>query len=304
MIIRSQFTDLDLTTELPALNAVTFEEYGRVKEEYSKFFNVKTSKRSIEQVTGVSGLGLFVETSEGGDVRYDDPVQLFDKTYTHLQYTSGYKASEIAFEDDKHGYIKSMAKALGRGARETVEVIAANVINNGFSDTGPDGVSLFSASHPIAKAGGTQSNTSTAADLSHSQLELATAQMTDWVDHAGIPIMVAPKWLVVPNELEHTASVLLGTRLKPGTANNDNNSLRNRLDYPTLEPMRYLHLTDPDAWFLFPEKDDHTLTLYWRKKFETRNDTEFASGNLLTAGRMRFSVGYDNWFGVFGNPGA
>lgn len=305
MLVRTAFPDLNLTTELPAIDEVIYQDFRRVPEQYSKFFNVLTSNRSIEQTTGVSGLGLFVETAEGDDVRYDDPAQRFDKTYTHLQYTSGYKVSEIAFEDDKYGYIKSLASALGRSARETVEVVAANVINNGFSDTGPDGQFLFDTDHPQVKRGSTGSNTSTAADLSQSTLESALSTMRDTVDDAGIPLRLMPKWLVVPNELEFTASVLLNTTLKPGSANNDVNSLKHRLDgFGSIRPVGWHHLTDPDAWFIFCDKEEHQLRFYWRKKFQTRHDTEFANGNLLTAGRMRFSVGYSDWYGVFGNPGA
>lgn len=304
MIVRTAFPDLNLTTMLPAIDEVIFDEYTRIPERYSQVFNVKTSTRSIEQTTGVSGLGMFVETAEAEDVNYDDPRQRYDKTYTHLQYSSGYKVSRIAADDDRYGYIKSLSSALGRSARESVEVVAANIFNNGFADTGPDNQFLFDSDHPRAKAGGTQSNTSTAADLSHSVIESALAQFRDYTDDAGLLIRCTPTMLVVPNELEFTASVLLNTALKPGTANNDTNSLKHRIDYPTLKPMVWENLTDPDAWFILAEKSQHQLRFYWREKFNVTHDTEFTNRNLLTAGWMRFSVGYSDWIGTFGNPGA
>jgi len=52
---------------------------------------------------------------------------------------------------------------LGESALESREVVVAAVFNAGFSDTGPDGVSLFNTAHPlVGPSGGTQTNRSVA----------------------------------------------------------------------------------------------------------------------------------------------
>src|SRR6202043_3520696 len=78
-------------------------------------------------------------------------------------------------EDDEWSLISTMHRDLGWSANETRELDAVGTFNNGFSGSflGPDAVSLFSASHPLYKAGGVQSNLMTAADLDSYSLQLA-----------------------------------------------------------------------------------------------------------------------------------
>ena len=305
MIVRAQYPDLSLTSALPAIDEVIFQQFNRRESQFPKFLNVESSDRAIEQTTGLTGLGLFTSINEGGDVRYDDPQATFNKTYTHTQYGLGFKVSRIALDDDKYGWIRKMSKSLGDSARETTEILAASVLNNGFADTGPDGKVLFATDHPLVKSGGTGTNKlNPVADLSPAMIELALTDIRQTKDHSGIKIKLNPAQLVVPAELAFAAQVIMGTTLKPGSTNNDVNSLRNPLDGRALTPIVWDYLTDPDAWFIFCDKEEHDLRFWWREKFNTIHDTETDSRSMKHSGWMRFSYGYQDWFGVYGSPGA
>ena len=308
MIVRAQFPDLYLTDMLPALDDLIFQRFDPFPPQFSRIFRVLKSKRAIEQTTQMSGLGLLNTIAEGADVRYDQPVQGFDKTYHHNQYGLGFKMSRIMVDDDRFGTIKKMATELGKGGRETLELNVAGHFNNGFSNsyTGPDGVELFSLLHPLVKAGGYQANELTnAADLDVPTLELALTAFRQMKDSSGKKVRVKAKRLIVPAELEFQAAELLEGRMRSDTANNTVNAFRHRDMFGSFTDwMVWDYLTDPDAWFISADKEDTELRFYWREKPNTLHDVDFDSRTVKTAIWLRYSSGWSDFYGVFGTPGA
>ncbi len=292
---------------LPALRAVTMNQFDRYGDEYNKIFNVDDSNRSIEQFTEVTGLGTLDEISEGESVHFDGPIQGFDKTYTHRKFGKGYKVSQEFIDDDKHRIIEGLAKALGRSARETIEIEAALVVNRGFNSsyTGPDGKVLFATDHPNV-GGGAQSNRPTVAvDLDVPALEAALTAFRGWTDHRGIKVRVVPTRLVVPGALEFTAAKLLGGTMQGDTANNTINAFKKRSGMKAFDDwMVWNYLTDDDMWLVLAAPEDLELRFFWRKRFSTVSEKDFDSDSVKTAGRMRFSVGWNQWLGAYASPGA
>ena len=308
MIVRQRFSDMYLENALPAIDEVIFARFKRFPDQYSKIFRLMTSGRSIEQTTEVTGIGGFVVTPEGADTTYDNPAQGFDKTYNHVQYSLGFKATKIAMDDDKWGIIRRMSTELGKSAKDTIEVVAADVLNQAFNPAfpGPDGVELCSLLHPLAHSGGTEQNElSTSADLDPSTLELALTDFRALVDHTGKRIRIPARKLVVAPANEWNASEIVGGPMRSDTANHTINPLRQRSNMPSFSTFFvYDYLTDPDAWFLLADKEDTELRFYWREKFGVSHDIDFDSRTALNAGWMRFSVGFSNFWGVYGSPGA
>jgi len=282
MIIRQQFPDLFLTTMLPALDDVIFNRFDRLPPCYSKVFKMMTSGRSIEQTSEIAGLSTFGIVPEGQNVRYDESVPGFNKTYTHTQYGLGFRISRVMVDDDKFSIITKLASDLGRSAKETVELDAVSDFNNGFSGSylGPDGKALFATDHPLVKSGGTQTNTlAVAADLDISSLELALTDFRLMKDPTGKRIRVKPERLIIPAQLEFVASEILFGNMRSDTANHTINAFKNRVGITAFDDVDiWEYLSDPDAWFI------------------TRS--------IKTAGWMRFSHGWSSPFGLYGSPGA
>jgi len=309
MMLRTQFTDLFLEDMLPALETVIWNRYNRLPPQFTKIFNVKRSTKPIEQTTQLSGLGLFTQLSEAGSVRFDEPVQGFDKTYKHSRLGLGFRASSDLVEDDRFGLIAKMGVELGRSAKETVEIDAASHFNYAFSGSylGPDGVCLCSASHPLVKVGGVQSNVlSVAADLSVTSLQLALSQYRKMKDSSGKRIRVPVDKLVVHPDNEWKASEILSGTKRSDTANNTENAFRNRDEaYGSFSKwMVWDYLTDPDAWFLCASPEDTELRFYWRKEPYTVHDVDFDSQSVKTAMFYRCAHGWSDFYGVVGTPGA
>jgi phage major head subunit gpT-like protein len=306
MIIRRTFPDLNLETMLPAIDVVIQNKYSQYPPQFPEMFQMLKSTRGIEQTTEVVGLGQMVVIPEGEDTKYDEPGPGFNKTYQHVQYSLGYKVSRIAMDDDQFGYIKKLAQDLGRSAHETQEIVAAQIFNQGFNASfpGPDGKALFATDHPLPGGAGTQTNrAAVAADPDVVSLQLALTDFASTVDAKGKKIRIVPKTLVVPRALEFVAAELLGGPDRPDTANHTINAFRHRSGVPSFQNwMVWDYLTDPHAWFIVASPEDTELRYYTREAFNVLHDVDFDSRTVKTAGWMRFSCGFNSFYGVYGVP--
>lgn len=306
MVIRGQFTDFFLSTALPALRMVVWNKFKQYPPVYNKVFDVQSSDRSIEQTSQVSGVGLFAQIDEGAAVRYDQPVQGFDKTFTHVRFGLGVKFSRDTVEDDKMGLVGRQNAEMARSARETIEIQAASDFNNGFDTAyaGPDGKPLFSATHPLYKSGGTQSNLlSTPADLSVESLQLAMTDFETQKDSSGKFIAVPCRRVMVAPSNRWNVNEILKSALRADTANNAVNTFKNAED-GLPDPLIWRHLTDPDAWFLIAEPSSTGLLWFWRRKPYLKGFVDDETETASTAMRYRMSHGWSDFYGVYGTPGA
>jgi phage major head subunit gpT-like protein len=294
---RANFGD----TLAPELAVVYFDRYEAEPETMPDIFNVKTSDRSDEQESAVSGFSLLQQTAELGPLDYEDPNQMYKTTYTHLKYTKGFKVSRELWEDDQHNTIKNMPGALGKAAKRTQEFWAASVFNNGFDTTKTsygDAKPLFSTSHPRADGGTAQSNaSSTGLTLTEPNLETIRVAMRKVLDDKGQRIVTKPTDLIVPIDLEKTANILVNSTMRPGTANNDYNVYKG-----TFKVTGWEYLTSTTAWYLMDRRTS-LLTWYWRIRPEFKQDNSFDSDAALYKTRIRFSYGWSDWRGLHGSKG-
>ena len=305
MVIRQSIPDLFLESMLPAIDEIVQAKYNRWPPQFPKFFRMRSTNRGIEQTTEMTGFGQMVVVPENVAVPYATPYPAFKKTYLTAQYALGFKVSRLVRDDDRHGVVAKLAGELGESALETREVVAASVFNGGFADTGPDGVSLFSTAHPlVGPGGGTQTNClSAASDPDPTSIALALTDMRQTVDHTGKKKRIPPKQMIVPSGLEFIAAQMLGGVDDPSTANRALNPLRMRSGLPSFQSLEvWEYLTDQHAWFIQSDPANTELRFYDQEKFNTIHDVDFDSRTLKTAGWMRFAVGHNGFYGVYGVP--
>lgn len=307
MIIRGQFSHFYLETMLPAINSVIWNRYKRFPPQWSRIFRSETTTRSIEQTSQVTNLGLFTQLTENQAIRYDQPMQGFPKNFIPTRFGLGFEVSQDVVEDDKIGLVAKTAGALGRSAKETMEIDFASVFNNGFSGSylGPDGVALFATNHPLIKAGGVQANTLAApADLDVTSLELALTDYETMRDSAGHKISLpAPRLVVAPANRWNAAEILEG-KMRSDTANNTVNAFRYANNGPVSDWFVWQYLTDPDTWFLCAEPDDTELIVFFRRRPYTRSWFDDATESGKTAMRYKKAHGWADFYGTFGVQGA
>jgi hypothetical protein len=288
---------------LPGLNALFGLEYARYGEQHKELYETETSERSFEEETKLSGFSAAPVKNEGSAIAYDNAQEAFTARYTHETIALGFSLTEEAIEDNLYDSLSGRyTKALARAMAYTKQVKAANVLNNGFTATGGDGVALFSTQHPLVSGGYNSNTPSTQADLNETSLENAVIQIAAWTDERGLLIAAKPKKLVIPPALQFVATRLLETELRVGTADNDINAIKNNGSIPEGYTVNNF-LTDTNAWFLTTDVPNG-LKHFVRTPMSTGMDGDFDTGNVRYKARERYSFGYSDPLGVFGSQGA
>jgi hypothetical protein len=288
---------------LPGLNALFGMEYAKYGEEHKEIFESESSDRSFEEETKLSGFSAAPVKNEGSAIEYDNAQEAWTARYTHETVAMGFSVTEEAVEDNLYDSLSARyTKALARAMAYTKQVKGAAILNDAFSATYGDGVTLCSTAHPLI-SGGTNSNTpATAADLNETSLEASVIQIGGWTDERGLLIAARPKKLVIPSALQFVATRLLETEGRVNTADNDLNALKNNGAIPEGYAINH-YLTDTDAWFLMTDVPNG-LKHFTRTPMQTSMDADFDTGNSRYKARERYSFGVSDPLGIFGSPGA
>ena len=288
---------------LPGLNALFGMEYAKYGEEHKEIFESESSDRSFEEETKLSGFSAAPVKNEGSAIEYDNAQEAWTARYQHETVAMGFSVTEEAVEDNLYDSLSARyTKALARAMAYTKQVKGAAILNDAFSATYGDGVTLCSTAHPLI-SGGTNSNTpATAADLNETSLEASVIQIGGWTDERGLLIAARPKKLVIPSALQFVATRLLETEGRVNTADNDLNALKNNGAIPEGYAINH-YLTDTDAWFLMTDVPNG-LKHFTRTPMQTSMDADFDTGNSRYKARERYSFGVSDPLGIFGSPGA
>jgi phage major head subunit gpT-like protein len=287
----------------PGLRKIYGLAYGEWPTEYDKCFTMNTSKKASEYDLGMTGLGTMPTKPEGQPITYDTAYQGYKQTYTHTTRALGFQVTREMYEDDLYREIAKLPKELARSARETVEIITANHLNNAFSNTytGSDGLELCSTLHTTVAAGTYRNELSVAADLDATSLEQALIDIgTQFINDRGLKMAARPMKLIIHPANVWTAEKLLKSTLDPESAYNAVNPGKSSIPQGYM-PMHYL--TDADAWFILTDVPNG-LNFFWRRRPEFATDNDFDSENAKYKATMRFSSGWTDPRGIFGSPGA
>ena len=290
---------------LPGLNALFGLEYTTYQQEHKEIYETEKSERSFEEETKLSGFSAAPVKNEGSAIAYDNAQEAFTARYNHETIALGFSITEEAVEDNLYDSLSARyTKALARAMAYTKQVKAASTLNNAFSSAyvGGDGVALISTAHPLVSGGTNSNRPATAADLNETSLENAVIQIAAWTDERGLLIAAKPRKLVIPPALQFTATRLLETSLRVGTADNDINALKNNGSIPEGYTINN-YLTDTTAWFLCTDVPNG-LKHFVRTPLANSMDGDFDTGNVRYKSRERYSFGWSDPLGIFGSPGA
>ena len=286
------------------LNTVFGMEYDRYPEQWRSLYSTEQSMKAFEEDVQMIGFGAAPTKAEGAMISYDSGREGFVSRYVHETVALAFAITEEAEEDGLYGSLGAKyARALARSMQQTKEVKGANVFNNATgTSVGGDGVSLLNGSHPLG-GGGTASNTlATAADLSETSLETILVQISTAVDDRSIPVALSGRKLAVPPQLVFIAERILKSNLRPGTADNDINAMRNMGMIPEGVVVNQ-RFTDPDAYFILTDCPDG-MKHFVRAPIKKAVEGDFETGNLRYKVRERYSFGFTDWRGVYGSEGA
>jgi hypothetical protein len=256
-----------------------------------------------------TGFGTAPVKGEGATVSFDNAQESFTARYTHETVALAFAVTEEAMEDNLYdSFAKLRARGLARAMANTKQVKAANLFNNGFSDTIGDGAAFFSAAHPTI-SDGNQSNLLAAADLTEATIETALTSIQKIKDDRGILIGASCISLHVPVETWAIADRILAspgnTQTSAAGANPNTNAI-NATRHLGMIPEGYFinrRFTDTNSYFFKTDVPNGTK-MFVRSPLQTKMEPDFDTGNLRFKARERYSFGVSDWRGFFGSAGS
>ena len=289
----------------PGLNALFGMEYDRYDDEWAEIFETESSDRAFEEEVMLAGFGQAPVKSEGAAVSFDTANEAYTARYTHETIALAFAITEEAVEDNLYDRLSTRyTRALARSMSNTKEVKGANILNNAFDSTYTfgDGKELCATDHPTVGGGSLRNELSTAADLNETSLEQALIDIAAFIDERGLLVAVQGRKLVVPPALRFVADRLMASTLRPGTADNDINAMRNMGMLPDGYTVNH-YLTDTDAFFIKTDAPNG-FKHFDRSPVRTSMEGDFDTGNVRYKARERYSFGVSDPRCVFGSPGA
>ena len=271
-------------------------------------FSVESSTRFEEQYQGMGARGTVPVFD--GSVPYHDFDAGYRTDIRNYEMAMGIQVERRLADDDQYNQINRRAGNMASAFNNTIETDAANVFINAFTDSGTnrmgastngaDGVALLSTAHPDSPANtnSTQSNEGTYA-LTIDNLDTTRQNMRNFKDDKGNLLGVNPNTLLVPPELERTATQLVNQRAiyEPGSAQYDVNMFSGRFNLIVWD-----RLTDSNAWFLMDSvlMKQH-LIWQWRIRPEFSQSEDFDGITAKYRGYMRYGIGWTDWRFIYGN---
>lgn len=303
--LRSQYSHLFGSSMLPVLEELFRFEMDQHPSRREALFKVVSTDRDIWQSSEIHDMDLFAQVDEGTEYSFKRPKQGASKTLSVVKFGLGFSISEEMVEDGKFDLIADMIRKLAKSAKESQEIQAMSIFNNGFSsELTADGVSVFNAAHPLPSGGSYRNQLSVMADLSTTSLDTALSDFeTQFVGDSGIIYNKRPKALLVHPSQKRYAMELIGSELKADTADNNMNSFKQ----DGLQVISSPHLTDTDAWFLCDAPAETGLRIISRSPIQTKAagpDVGFTTDSILYKSRYREKIGVTHGYGVFGSQGA
>ena len=289
----------------PGLNALFGLEYARYDNEASEIYDTESSERAFEEEVMLSGFGSAPVKTEGTAVSFDDAQEAYTARYTMETIALAFSITEEAIEDNLYDRLASRyTKALARSMSNTKQVKGAATLNNAFDSNfvGGDGLELCSTAHVLVNGNTWANEPSTAADLNETSLENGLIDVAGYVDERGLKVSVRGQKLIIPAALQFVADRLLESTLRPGTADNDINAMRNMGMLPQGYAVNH-YLTDTDAWFMRTDAPRGFIH-FERMPMSTKMEGDFDTGNVRFKARERYSFGDSDPRCVYGSPGA
>ena len=302
---RGSFTQLFDNTDR-MVGVMLGKQLKELPDIWRKVTKVQSSDRQTEINMHVVGFGDVPEKPEGAAYTTDLLMPGPEKRVTHTEFGMAFEVTQTALEDDRYDQLRKYAMWLAFSAGYVLEKRGANLFNNGFStETTADGLSLFNTGHTLVRGGTFRNKPTTDVNLSWDSLNAAIIDLATETKHDSGQIAVGMENMIlyVPPQLEMLADRIVNSTGKPGTADNDRNSIRARRDITiVVNPL----LSDPNAWFLVSSnKDMHGIKCYERVPVTQESPrTDPRTSSRLYPIRFRYSFYADIAQNAWGTQGA
>lgn len=275
-------------------------------------FNVETSNRFGEKITGVTEFGDFDVVGEGEAAIADIYTEGFSKLIQHVSFMKSFTCTAEMREDNRVLDMKRQAQHFIRSYKRSKLAYAtafltagATTFNygtkKGLDATTGDGKALFATDHPTFKDSTiTQSNVFTNALGSDATMLNRLANIgRNYKNDSGNSMGYTFDTIIIPSncaELEDTVKKIIGSEGEVGTNNNDINTQRGKWKL-IVNPLWEAAAGKNPYMIMSSEANKDMLgnVFYNRTDLVMQNDIDVHTHNLIWSGRARFSAGAGNW---------
>lgn len=296
---------------LPGLRAEFAQAY-RNEIEGSQAERLATVVSTTMPVQRYAWLGMVPPMREFLDERQPQGMSSHSVTIEDKVFESSIAVDRRAIEDDQLDLIRLRVRDLAFRVAAHRTQIVTEALAGGFTGTGYDGATLFSATHPVA--GANYSNRTTNA-LGASALAEAMAQMMAVPDDQGVPLGIVPDTLVVGPKLQWTAYELVespvviykGNATDTAGSTPYKNAFQGRLQV-VVSP--FLTGASDDYWFLLDTRRPIKSVILQQRSdvpveftaLEANSGSESAwmRDRYHYGVRARYNVGYGLWQTAYG----
>lgn len=286
----------------PGLAAV-FGDYMTYPDQWKEIFSSHVSDKAVEYEVEMRLLPMAQFKPDGGAVQYGDMAQQYTTAYHHRNFGIGFQITANTIRDNLYKDAWPRATESGKESmRQAKNIEGSQILNLGFDLSYPvsDGEPLFSTTHPVR--GNVVPNTfALPTQLNETSLQDALIGIQKFLNAAGLRIALQSEKLIVPPELQFTANVLLESKYRTSTNNNDISAIYNLSSVP----MGYRtnqFLTSPNAWFLM-SNESNGFKYYERDPLTIDMFTDTTTRNLNVTFVERYSFGCSNWRAAYGSAG-
>ena len=274
----------------------------------------------------IAGFGLPTQIGEGGTAAYDTPSEGFEKSYFFKEYGMAYAVTEWMLEDEQHGRILQMPKAMAESIMVFKNFDAIDLLNNGELTTSKyqckDGGAIF-AEHTLldnrfASSATLTNKTASSTSLSQTSLDAAFSYFDTMVNENGYPFKMTPNKLIVAEGNRRVAYTLLNQMYggsndtglgywgstAPTSANTPGGTNLNMVNPDnggvgsySIFVSRYL---DAGRWFL--QAPEHEMYLMWKRAPKQESWYDKNTHNTIYQTRFRYVPFVEDYRGIYGNP--
>lgn len=299
-----------------------FDEQGELANVVvPSFFKVRSDDAAQYNVTGLSGPGALEVRSELGAYKSARRYKTPDTNFIHSTYSQEIEVSMEQLQDRDFDSVWDELKQQRKAADFYRQFAPFQVFNGGFGTLAKingvnltrfgDGLAIYSTVHTRADGGATQSNaSSTGIPFNEANLETALIALKKQLLDDGTPIRDLGRiHIVVPTDLEKSARIVVGSSLRPATANNDVNIYNDGVYAVTATHLlssvsgRTPGTTGSvTAWFLVAENLSKLMLV--DRLAPTLTNERSETGGMKFKVDVRLSVGHAHWLGTWGSQGA
>lgn len=237
------------------LTEVYKDELKKLPKEYGTWLREKPAQHFFDTDWVVSGLGIMPKKEIGGEITTDKILKGPTKQHGMQPYALALIIQYEVVRWDLYDVFEPIVRELAKSAVDRYNLVAFKFLNEAFATTDPNYLT-YQGEVPVTQThtrldGGTWSNRlANDEGISYLGMQEALILLRKLVNERGRFVKVTASKVIVPVDTEWIAETVINSALRPGTTDNDLNTLKGKY---AVESSVYLDASTT-FWFLKCEK--------------------------------------------------